>query len=1184
MLRTMLVLAVLFFTPLRVLAGVPELPQFRRYGFEHGLPRSTNHIGVDRQGYVWVATSDGLARFDGIDFKLWRREVGAIDTLPDNVVETIFVDARNRVWAATPGALSVIDADRKHVRALRLSEALAGCGRNVTAMTDAANGGMWIATSNGDLCQRNGEGQVQRHAALARRGIPIYALLVDGRGRLLLGTGDGLMHFERGAFHRIAGDTFSETLISMLTIEPDGALWIGSEKGLHRLLASDKAVPAPWRLPASATHASVLRDRHGDRWIGTMQGLYRDNGKSFALVRNPNAQAPLDQESGILYMQQDLEGGLWLVTYSQGVMYLPPDWDRFAMVDSAGGRQLEGLDLRDVAADGAGGFWVATATNLYRLDRASRVLRNVATNSTLGVQWIHTLRARRDGTLWIGHASGLVLFDPATNQATNRLTRASSHLEGAVDGIVETGNGTIWISSSTHRSLRAFDATGRLLPGSVFDWDGKVDAAVVRLDAAGIPWRSSRGNLLRWNGRHFRSYRLVPGADVDTFAFAGNLVWVSRFGALEVYEWNGHALVLRDRIDSDEGLPAVAASGMLISSRGQVWLNTLRGLALYSPAQRRLRLFGAQDGLVDPDVSLAEPVLGENGTALAMSTTGLVLFDAEMRMPGMSMPRLVIENLSAMRNEDAVHFDTVRPVLLQPYDRDLRVNARLLSFADPHSHRYRFKLDGYDPDWVAQHANGERVFSRLDAGRYRLHVQAAGSDGAWSNRWTTSIVVSPPWWRTPQSLVAFVLLAALLLFWLAQQYRERLKRRHALQLAMHTRDVAEQASHAKTRFLATLGHEVRTPMTGVLGMSELLLGTQLDTRQRGHVESIRRAGDHLLRLVNDALDLARIEAGKLDLDIEPFELRALVDEIAVLMAPIAERKGLQFTDAIDSSVPRCLRGDCGRVRQILLNLVGNAIKFTERGEVSLRVTALQPHAIRFEIADTGPGLNDEQCARLFQRFEQADGARTAARHGGSGLGLAISQELAAAMGGSIRVDSAIGKGTCFCVELPLLEADEEDCTTRAPIFKHERADNELQILLVEDDPTVADVIAGLLGQRGHHVTHAAHGLAALVEVARTRFDVGLLDLDLPGMDGLALARHLRAQGFTAPLLAVTARSDADAESQSDAAGFDGFLRKPVTGATLMAAVEALVCLEAFPIHATLRPVGASNDHRPGARA
>ena len=248
-----------------------------------------------------------------------------------------------------------------------------------------------------------------------------------------------------------------------------------------------------------------------------------------------------------------------------------------------------------------------------------------------------------------------------------------------------------------------------------------------------------------------------------------------------------------------------------------------------------------------------------------------------------------------------------------------------------------------------------------------------------------------------------------------------------------------------------------------------------------------------------------------------------------------------------------------RVRQILLNLLGNAIKFTETGSVTLRVSPSLPQGVRFEIADTGPGINEEQQTRLFQRFEQAEGARTAARYGGSGLGLAICQELALAMGGRITVESTQGVGTRFIVDLPLEEATAAPAKPSVGVVDADpdaMPSGPLHILLVEDDATVAEVISGLLRARGHHVSHAAHGLAALTQVAASRYDIALLDLDLPGLDGLALARQLRAQGFTAPLLAVTARADAEAETLARDAGFNGFLRKPVTGDLLAEAIYA----------------------------
>jgi CheY-like chemotaxis protein len=243
------------------------------------------------------------------------------------------------------------------------------------------------------------------------------------------------------------------------------------------------------------------------------------------------------------------------------------------------------------------------------------------------------------------------------------------------------------------------------------------------------------------------------------------------------------------------------------------------------------------------------------------------------------------------------------------------------------------------------------------------------------------------------------------------------------------------------------------------------------------------------------------------------------------------------------------------VRQILLNLLGNAVKFTERGSVGLEVAALQPSGVRLTVRDTGPGLNEEQKQRLFRRFEQAEGARTSARYGGSGLGLAISQELAAAMGGRIDIDSMPGQGTSFILELPLPDAEPPATVAAAPATAPGRA---LALLLVEDDATIAQVVVGLLQAQGHRVTHVAHGLAALSEIAAQAFDVALLDLDLPGLDGLSLARLLRQKGFAQPLLAVTARTDAEAEAATAEAGFDGFLRKPVTGAMLAQALAAVL--------------------------
>ncbi|TQT34742.1 response regulator, partial [Xanthomonas perforans] len=543
-------------------------------------------------------------------------------------------------------------------------------------------------------------------------------------------------------------------------------------------------------------------------------------------------------------------------------------------------------------------------------------------------------------------------------------------------------------------------------------------------------------------------------------------------------------------------------------------------------------------------------VQASTGQSLGGTSDGIVVFDPATMRPNLRRPQLLIERVSLRRGERELDVTGKAPLQVQDGDRDLHIVARMPTFTNPESTSYRFRLSGYDPDWVDVGSTGERLFSRLPSGHYTLEVQGRTADGIWSASQIVRFQVLPPWWLSPWGLGLLAVLSVCVIAAAILLYRRRLRRLNAWQLAVHKQELAEQASLAKTRFLATLGHEVRTPMTGVLGMSELLLKTTQDATQRSYTESIRRAGAHLLRLVNDALDLARIESGRLELDFQPFSVRQLVAEVEALMAPLAQERGLRFSLEIGLLGDITASGDSTRIRQILLNLLNNAIKFTERGVVALKLTTLGSYqGLRFEVADTGPGINAEQKARLFQRFEQGDGAKTTSRYGGSGLGLAICQELAMAMGGHIEVISRLGAGTRFVVDLPLRWV-ASDATLDGEVAHAASPVEPQRILLVEDDPTIAEVIIGLLRAQGHSVVHAPHGLAALTEAADNTFDLALLDLDLPGLDGFALARQLRVFGYEMPLIAVTARSDEAAEPNAQEAGFDRFLRKPLTGEML----------------------------------
>jgi signal transduction histidine kinase/ligand-binding sensor domain-containing protein/CheY-like chemotaxis protein len=1135
-------------------------PRFIRFGVEQGLSSTINDLAIDRQGYVWVATGDGLARYDGTKFRYWRRTVGDPASLPDNEVTLVHVDSADRVWAATWFALSVLDADHRVPRKIQFRGDAARCGIDITAMTSTPEGVLWLGNYRGDLCRIGLDGAVLRlNGSTGQRSylgesIPV-AMRVLSSGSLLIGADTGLWWIEPNIPNSRPISIYEEKVnggsVFALSAEKNDAVWVGAESGLFLIGSNGEIRSPPWEPPKFSRRAIVMHAKDGSYWIGDYYGLYRREVNSRL---SENIDNGFGVDSGVSSIVEDHEAGIWLGSNSEGLLYIPSENSRFLSFNKFG--VMSGDNIVSAEVDDEGNVWALTTDGLYRAsDPIKKTLRIVDKNKLL-MENPRSIRVCSGRNIFISDGNGIYVFDVKTGGVNAIFKYRVKPLLHRVETLTCTVKDELWISIFGGGIL-VYSKEGRLIkefsPEETLDEEAEAFIDL-RFSPDGSPWYSDGKDLRRWDGARFVRVPLPAGEYVYSLDFASaSQLWVARFGSLERYDWDGVALHLRERVTAQEGLPSVETRSVLVTATGNIWLNTVRGLVHYDSNQHRARLFGLRDGLPGLDFTVDVLKRRSDGPAVAISKEGIVMFDPDQPLPAPRASALGVETIELRRGEDTVAFSRygdgdLRAIML-PDDRDLRVVVRVMSFADPAAYRYRFKLSGYDPDWVDQGDRGERVFSALSPGHYVLEVQGANADGVWSPTRRIEILAEAPWWQRWWALVCYAIAIALLFWWIAYLYRLRLKRRHDYQMIAQKREVAEQASQAKSRFLANLGHEVRTPMTGVLGMSELLLSTSLDMNQQGQVQSIRRAGEHLLRLVNDALDLARIEAGRLELEFVDFDLDVLVDEVAALMRPLADRKGLALRVDMMQSARGGWRGDPTRIRQILLNLVGNAVKFTERGEVGLSIETTMPHGLRLVVRDTGPGLDAEQQQRLFQRFEQAEGARTASRYGGSGLGLAICQELALAMGGDVGLHSAPGEGTRFTVSLPLERATTVG--THAYLrHQGEHAQPPRDVLLVEDDAIVADVLVGMLEAQGHRVTHAGHALAAMTEIATGGFDIALFDLDLPGMDGLALARHLRAQGWTLPMIAITARADSGAESDAKEAGFDAFLRKPLTGDAL----------------------------------
>ncbi|KAF0222425.1 MAG: Signal transduction histidine, partial [Rhodospirillaceae bacterium] len=381
-------------------------------------------------------------------------------------------------------------------------------------------------------------------------------------------------------------------------------------------------------------------------------------------------------------------------------------------------------------------------------------------------------------------------------------------------------------------------------------------------------------------------------------------------------------------------------------------------------------------------------------------------------------------------------------------------------------------------------------------------------------------------------------------FILSRVVRYAVERKNAEQALREARDKAEEAAQVKSLFLATVGHEIRTPLNGILGMARLLLDTALDQRQKVFAETVVSSGELLLGLVNDILDFSRLEADGLTLETTSFDLLNMVEDIRLLMAPRAADKGLTLGCRFPPEVQRQVSGDPLRLRQVLLNLVGNAIKFTANGSVMIEVaTEAAAGMVRFTVSDTGIGIPEEARDILFNEFSQADSS-VARRYGGAGLGLAICKRLVTLMGGAIGYDSSPGSGTQFWFRIPFTDAvlaaaaaEAKEIPTLMPQV----------VLLVDDNEVNLQVASGLLQRHGHTVMTAADGPAALDLARRHHFDLVLLDKHMPDMDGLEVARRLRTLPNADPaqhIWLLTANPVEQDVRAWRAAGIDGCLAKP----------------------------------------
>ena len=649
-------------------------------------------------------------------------------------------------------------------------------------------------------------------------------------------------------------------------------------------------------------------------------------------------------------------------------------------------------------------------------------------------------------------------------------------------------------------------------------------------------------------------------------------IWIgyrAAFGITHVIYNAGKAAF--EHWDRSTGLFSDYSLFLGFDSAGRLWNGTDRGVDVASAQGGKLRWthFSRSDGLVWDDTD-SEGFHAEPGGAVWIGTSnGLSRYEPASTAPPAVTPKVVIVRSSLGHQQ----FDPSRRTIVSHRDRSLSIQYSALTFIRPAQILFRYRILGLSDEWRETHQR-EIDIPELNPGSYRLQIAARNQDGKWSHEPATAeFEILPPWWATVWFRVAGSISAlALLVF----AWRRRIIRHEAIRgqleqaVAERTSQLAEQTARAeresrhKSEFLANISHELRTPMNGIIGMSNILLETRLDAGQNDHLSTLKFSAESLLTLLNDILDFSKVHAGHLEIAPVQFNLIDTVSGIVKMFALSASEKGLALDWSIAPGVRPFLLADDTRLRQVLVNLVGNALKFTLEGGVTLAVeetaeSTPEKAMLHFIVADTGIGIPRDKLQTIFEPFRQADGS-TSRRFGGTGLGLAISTKLIELLGGKIWLESMEGQGSIFHFTIACPVVTQVPAETPAAGRTLETPLPPMRILVVEDNKVNQKVARILLERAGHTVAIANNGREALEHVAATQFDAVLMDVQMPELDGMDATRLIRirekASGAHLPIIAMTAHAMVGDEQRCLEAGMDAYVQKPIQPAKLFAAIRA----------------------------